>query len=85
MKWLRSKPLDINELDESRIWHERYGGNADGDPEEAVVDDAGDENGDIVMASQSQPAKTKRNSGKTKSRRRTGGEGVPVGAEANGG
>ncbi|RMZ81074.1 hypothetical protein DV738_g2474, partial [Chaetothyriales sp. CBS 135597] len=31
MKWLRSKPLDINELDEARLWHERYGGDVDGD------------------------------------------------------
>ena len=34
MRWLRSKPLDINELDEARLWHERYGGNVDGDPDE---------------------------------------------------
>lgn len=34
MRWLRSKPIDINELDEARLWHERYGGNVDGDPDE---------------------------------------------------
>jgi casein kinase II subunit beta len=34
MKWLRLKPLDINELDEAINWHERYGGNVDGDPDE---------------------------------------------------
>jgi casein kinase II subunit beta len=34
MRWLRSKPVDINELDEAGLWHERYGGNVDGDPDE---------------------------------------------------
>ena len=34
MRWLRSKPGDLNELDEARVWHERYGGNVDGDPDE---------------------------------------------------
>lgn len=34
MRWLRSKPVDINELDEARLWHERFGGNVDGDPDE---------------------------------------------------
>src|SRR5271155_680009 len=31
MKWLRSKPADVNQLDEARIWHEKYGGDVDGD------------------------------------------------------
>ena len=53
MRWLRSKPVNINELDEARIWHERYGGNVDGDPDEETrhlpgdlednEDDGGDE------------------------------------------
>ena len=81
MKWLRSKPMDINELDESRIWHEIHGGNVDGDPDEQPPEEEGDENGDVVMASQ--PTKSKRSSGKTKQRRRTGGDGV--GVEGNGG
>lgn len=29
MKWLRMRPADMNELDESRRWHEMYGGNED--------------------------------------------------------
>ena len=29
MKWLRMRPADMNELDESRRWHELYGGNED--------------------------------------------------------
>lgn len=29
MKWLRMRPTDMNELDESRRWHEVYGGNED--------------------------------------------------------
>lgn len=37
MRWLRSKPLDINEIDESRIWHAKYGGDADGDAATPVV------------------------------------------------
>lgn len=31
MRWLRSKPADINEINESRIWHARHGGDSDGD------------------------------------------------------
>jgi casein kinase II subunit beta len=53
MRWLRSKPLDINEIDESRIWHARYGGDPDGD--EVVAADEGDGE-DAVMAGQSQQA-----------------------------
>jgi casein kinase II subunit beta len=84
MKWLRNKPLDINELDESRLWHERYGGNVDGDPVEEG-EEAGDENGDIVMANQTQPTRTKRRNGvgKMKQRRRTGDGGVSVPAEGD--
>lgn len=33
MRWLRTKPLDVNELDEARIYHDKYGGNVDGDPD----------------------------------------------------
>ena len=33
MKWLRSRPQDINELNEVFRWHEEYGGDADGDPD----------------------------------------------------
>ena len=29
MKWLRMRPADMNELDESRKWHELYGGTED--------------------------------------------------------
>jgi len=46
MKWLRSKPLDINELDEARIYHEKYGGNVDGDPDEEADEEGGDEEDD---------------------------------------
>jgi hypothetical protein len=42
MRWLRSKPIDMNELDEARLWHERYGGNVDGDPDDEAVHTAGD-------------------------------------------
>lgn len=53
MRWLRSKPLDVNELDETRIWHERYGGDVDGDPDVEVEGDEGenaDEEGDVEDA-----------------------------------
>ena len=54
MGWLRGKPLDINEIDESRIWHAKYGGDPDGD-ELVTVDEGGEGNGeDTVMAGQSQ-------------------------------
>ena len=51
MRWLRSKPLDINEIDESRIWHAKYGGDPDGDVAMSdEVEDVGDGE-DAVMAS----------------------------------
>ncbi|KAL8953080.1 MAG: hypothetical protein Q9222_001073 [Ikaeria aurantiellina] len=31
MKWLRDKPLDVNELDESARYHEQYGGDPEGE------------------------------------------------------
>lgn len=66
MKWLRSKPADINQLDEARLWHERYGGTVDGDPDEEshalpgdkenddAEDEDADQDGDAIMLSQSQ-------------------------------
>ncbi|KAK5021529.1 casein kinase 2 regulatory subunit [Exophiala sideris] len=75
MKWLRSKPADVNELDEARIWHERYGGTVDGDPDEEpgatsgemededAEDELADADGDAIMGSQSQ------NNGKGRSKR----------------
>lgn len=83
MKWLRSKPVDINELDEARIWHEKFGGDVDGDlemtEETAPVTQGGekDNEGDAVMASQSQPAASK------SSKRKSGSQGQrPKGAGA---
>lgn len=70
MRWLRSKPQDINQLDEARRWHERYGGTVDGDPDEEPrvwggeqefedaegdeEDENADQDGDAVMAAPSQ-------------------------------
>lgn len=31
MKWLRDKPADINNLDESARYHEQYGGDPEGE------------------------------------------------------
>lgn len=81
MKWLRSKPLDINELDEARIYHEKYGGNVDGDPDEEADEEGGDEeddeeaeeqehDGDQVMRSPDKAtASTKRKSKASRSSR----------------
>lgn len=53
MKWLRTKPLDINELDESRSWHAKYGGDPDGDQLDTAKEEPEDgDGGDTVMASQ---------------------------------
>ncbi|EXJ85282.1 casein kinase II subunit beta [Capronia epimyces CBS 606.96] len=85
MKWLRSKPLDINELDEARIWHERYGGTLDGDDdipavseqqdnEDAAEDEEEEEadpDGDAIMASQGQAPTNNR----AKSKRLPDGDG----------
>jgi hypothetical protein len=56
----------------------------DGDPVDEG-EEAGDENGDIVMASQTQPTKTRRRNGigKAKQRRRTGDGGVSVPVEGD--
>ncbi|KAI4257142.1 MAG: hypothetical protein LQ352_001782 [Teloschistes flavicans] len=32
MRWLRDKPADINQLDESARYHQQYGGDPEGDP-----------------------------------------------------
>ncbi len=79
MQWLRSKPLDINELDEARIWHERYGGDVDGNPDVEAEESEGekgdeeaDADGDAVMASQP-PAKSSKRKSTASSRRSRGG------------
>lgn len=90
MTWLRSKPLDINELDEARIYHEKYGGNVDGDPDEEADEEGGDEedeeeeaeeqehDGDQVMHSPDKAAgPTKRKSKASRSSR--GGATVAAG------
>lgn len=76
MKWLRGKPTDLNELDEARIWHERYGGDVDGDPDVEVEEDGGNQeddgaegeaepDGDVKMTSQKE-AKGKRRDRRSK-------------------
>lgn len=41
MKWLRSKPADVNELNEARIWHLTHGsGMSDDDDDEEEMEDA---------------------------------------------
>jgi hypothetical protein len=86
MRWLRSKPLDINELDEARIWHDRYGGDVDGDPDVEAEESEGekgdeeaDADGDAVMATISRPPARsgKRKSG-VKSERRSRGGGAEI-------
>ena len=76
MRWLRSKPLDVNELDESRLFHERYGGNVDGDLDDEAEDEAGDAeddpDGDKVMKTASQQSRGSRRK-RTTSRKAKGG------------
>lgn len=36
MKWLRMRPMDVNELDESRHWHDVHGDEENGDLEEGM-------------------------------------------------
>ncbi|KAK0509548.1 hypothetical protein JMJ35_007942 [Cladonia borealis] len=74
MKWLRMRPADMNELDESRRWHELYGGTEDGD-EGVVGAAAGGENGGVgeVVPVQGRRKKTAR------SRKRGGGGTAGVG------
>ena len=64
MRWLRSKPLDVNELDEARIYHERYGGNVDGDPDDEAEEEGGDADddpdGDKLMKTTSQTRASRR-------------------------
>lgn len=64
MKWLRSKPIDINQLDEARQYHDRFGGTVDGDPDEEphalpgekeddeAEEEEADQDGDAIMLSQ---------------------------------
>lgn len=47
MRWLRSKPLDINELDEARRYHEQWGGDIDGDPDNEPDHDDGDREDEV--------------------------------------
>lgn len=92
MRWLRSKPLDINELDEARIYHEKYGGNVDGDPDDEAEEEDGDEedeeeeddaegDGDAVMQPPL-PRSATSNKRKTKANARSKrtGAGVATGA-----
>lgn len=88
MKWLRSKPLDINELDEARIYHKKYGGNVDGDPDEEAEEEDGDEeddeeeeveeaDGDRVMQSTDKIGSKRKSKGSM--RGRSGGASLPAG------
>lgn len=68
MKWLRMRPADMNELDESARWHEIYGG----DPEGVVMGVSA--NGVVAAAAgydQGQVARRKK--APLRTRRRTGG------------
>ena len=83
MQWLRAKPVDINELDEARIWHERYGGDVDGDPDVEAeesegenADEEADVDGDAIMQP---PAKSSKRKSATKgSSKRSRGAGAEI-------
>lgn len=90
MKWLRMRPVDINELDESARWHEIYGGDA----EESVGVRAGGSNGGMQGMGYEQAQVARRKKAPIRSRRRGvgvglggggGGGGASVGREADGG
>ncbi|KPI34315.1 Casein kinase II subunit beta-1 [Cyphellophora attinorum] len=58
MKWLRSRPQDVNTLDEARLYHEVFGGEVDGELEQKTSEESTpanvphDNDGDAVMAGQ---------------------------------
>ena len=81
MKWLRMRPADMNELDESRRWHELYGGSEEGD--EGVIGGTiggGAENGGVGEIA---PVQGRRK--KTARSRKRGGGGTPAGVGDGGG
>ena len=81
MKWLRMRPADMNELDESRRWHELYGGSEEGD--EGVIGGTiggGNENGGV---GETAPVQGRRK--KTARSRKRGGGGLPAGVGDGGG
>jgi casein kinase II subunit beta len=65
MKWLRSRPQDVNTLDEARLYHEVFGGEVDGELEQKTPEESTpanvphDNDGDAVMAGQSKPVARK--------------------------
>ena len=69
MKWLRMRPLDIRELDESRKYHDIHGGDGDDDPGSGAVNGGNGSMG-VVERRKKAPART---------RRRGGGSGLGVG------
>ena len=71
MKWLRMRPKDMNELDESKRWHELYGGTEDGDEVEG-----GGENGNGGAVVAEAPAGRRKKT--ARSRKRVGVGVVPV-------
>jgi len=74
MKWLRMRPADMNELDESRQWHELYGGDSD---------DGGGTEGPNGSMTYEQQQVARRKKAPVRSRRRpaqgSGGAGEDVG------
>lgn len=78
MKWLRMRPVDITEIDESARWHMQYGG---GDEDEGVtIETKGDggpsNNGGIAYDQAQQVARRKK--APIRSRRRGVGTGGGV-------
>jgi len=67
MKWLRMRPADMNELDESRRWHEVYGDEGGGEE--------GGKGGE-VGGRRKKVARTRRRGGGAGVGVRDGGEGV---------
>lgn len=77
MKWLRMRPADMNELDESRRWHEIYGGN-----EDDVQIGGGGENGGAQVEV---PSGRRKKAARSRKRGAGGGGGVGEGVNGGGG
>ena len=82
------RPADMNELDESRRWHELYGGSEEGD--EGVVGGGAGENGGVgevvpVQGRRKKTARSRKRGGGPAGVGDGGGAGTVGGAGVNGG
>ncbi|KAL2043335.1 hypothetical protein N7G274_003641 [Stereocaulon virgatum] len=74
MKWLRMRPRDMNELEESRHHHENFGGTEDGDDAD-VLGENGNGGGGAVIVAEAPAGRRKK---AARSRKRVGVGDIPV-------